>query len=93
MDSWENFKKTTLPPKEAFYSKLNLENVTDKDYTHTEIVWEVFEIKNRSEYHDLYAQCATLLLADMFENFRDKFIKIHELDPAHFVPAPGLARH
>ena len=53
-----------------------------------ESIWN----KNRGEYHDLYAQCDTLLLADVFENFRDKYIKIYELDPAHFVSAPGLAR-
>ena len=45
MDSWEKFNETPLPPKEAFYSKLNLENFTDKDYAHAQKVWEVFEIK------------------------------------------------
>ena len=91
MDSWEKFNETTLPPKEAFYSKLNLENITDKDYAHAQKVWEVFEIKNRGEYHDLYVQCDTLLLLDVFENFRGKCIKHYELYPAHFVSAPGLA--
>ena len=80
-----------LPPKEAFQSKLNLENITDKDYAHVQKVWKVFEIKNRGEYHDLYVQCDILLLADVFKNFRDKCIKIYELDSAHFVSAPGLA--
>ena len=32
MDSWEKFNENTISPKEAFYSKLNLENITDKDY-------------------------------------------------------------
>ena len=48
-------------------------------------------MKNRGEYHDLYVQCDTLLLADVFENFRDKCIEIYELDPTYFVSAPGLA--
>ena len=91
MDSWERFDENTIPPKEAFYSELNLENITDKDYEHVKKVWEAFEIKNLGEYHDLYVQCDTLLLADVFENFRDKCIKIYELDPAHFLSAPGLA--
>ena len=52
---------------------------------------EAFEIKSLGEYHDLYVQCDTLLLADVFENFRDKCIEIYELDPAHFLSAPGLA--
>ena len=43
------------------------------------------------KYHDLYVQSYTLLLADVFENFRNKYIQIYELDPAHFLSAPGLA--
>ena len=54
-------------------------------------VWEVFRIKNCTEYHDLYVLCDTLLLADVFENFRDKCIEIYEFDPAHFFSTPGLA--
>ena len=50
MDNWEKFDQTTLPPKEAFYSKLNLENVSDGDYAHAQKVWEVFEIKNCGVY-------------------------------------------
>ena len=91
MDSWERFDETSLPNKKAFYSELNLEDITDKDYEHAQKVWEVFEIKNLGEYHDLYVQSNTLLLADVFENFRDKCIEIYELDPAHFLSAPGLA--
>ena len=48
-------------------------------------------IKNLGEYHDLYVQSDTTLLADVFENFRDKCIEIYELDPAHFLSATGLA--
>ena len=54
-------------------------------------VWEAFEIKNLGESHDSYVQCDTLLLVDIFENFRDKCIEIFELDPAHLLSAPGLA--
>ena len=51
-----------------------------------------FERKNLGEYHDLYIESDTLLLADVFEIFRDKYIEIYELDPAHFfLSAPGLA--
>ena len=91
MDSWEKFDETTLPPKEAFYSNLNLEDISDEDYAHAQKVWDVFEIKNRVEYHDLYVQSDTLLLADVFENFRNMCLEIYELDPVYFVSAPGLA--
>ena len=90
MDSWERFNET-FPDKEAFYSKLNLEGITDEDYAHAQKVREVFEIKNLGEYHDLYVQSDTLLLADVLENFRNKSTEIYELDPAHFLSASGLA--
>ena len=89
MDSWKRFDETSLPDKEAFYSKLNEESITDK--SHAQKVWEELKIKNLGEYHDLYVQCDTLLLADVFENVRDMCIEISELDPAYFLSAPGLA--
>ena len=91
MDSWENFDETTLPPKAVFYSNFNLENIGDEEYAHAQNVWEVFEIKNLGEYHNLYAQSDTLLLADAFESFINKCIGIYELDPIYFVSSPGLA--
>ena len=91
MGSWERYHETSLPDKKAFYSELNLEDITDKDYEYAQKVREVFEIKNLGEYHDLYVQSDTLLLADVFGNFRDKCIEIYELGPAHFLSAPGLA--
>ena len=91
MDSRRNFDETSIAFKENFYSELNLGNTTDKDYAYVQKVWEVFEIKNRGECHDLYVQRDTLLLADVLENFRDKCIEIYELDPAHFLTAPRLA--
>ena len=91
MDSWERFNETSLPDKKAFYSELNLEDITDKDYAHAQKVFEEFKLKNLGDYHDLYVQSDTLLLADVFENFRNKCIEIYELDSAHFLSAPGLS--
>ena len=84
MDDWENFNETLLPEKEHFYSHLNTEDITDADYAHTKRVCKDFEIKNLEEYHDLYVQSDTLLLADVFENFEKMCLKIYELDPANF---------
>ena len=53
-------------------------------------VWKDFKIKHLGEYHDLFVQSDTLLLADVFESFRNKRIEIYELDPAHFLSTPGL---
>ena len=91
MDSWERFNETSLPDKKAFYSELNLEDITDKDYAHAQKVFEEFKLKNLGDYHDLYVQSDTLLLADVFENFRNMCLDIYGLDPVYFVSAPGLA--
>ena len=91
IDSWERFDENTILPKEAFYSQLNSENITDKDYEHVKKVWETFEIENFGEYHDLFVQCDIFVLADVFGNFKNKCTKIYGLDPAHFLSAPGLA--
>ena len=91
MDSWERFDETSLLDKEAFYSSLNMENITDIDYRHAERVFRKFKLKNTGQYHDLYVQSDTLLLADVLEAFRAMCIEIYELDPAHFLSAPGLA--
>ena len=81
MDSWGKFDETILPAKEAFYSTLNLENISNKDYLHAQKVWvwEVFEINNLGDYHDLYVQSDTLLLADVFENVRNMCLEKYEL--------------
>ena len=91
MDSWKRFKEESLPDKKSFYSELNKEDITDEDYAHAQKVWDALNIKNLGEYHGLYVQSDTALLADVFENFRDKCIEIYEFDPAHFLSAPGLA--
>ena len=90
IDSWKKFNETALPNKKAFYSNLFLEDVTDEDYLHVQKVIEEFKLKSLGEYYDICDQ--TLLLADVFENFRNKCIGIDELDPTHLLSAPGLAR-
>ena len=85
IDSWERFDKTSLPDKEAFYSSLNMEGIASLDYRHAKRVYKVFKLKNLGDYHDLNVQGDTLLLADVFENFRNKCIEIYELEPAHFL--------
>ena len=68
-----------------------MEDITDVDHRHTKRVFKNLNNKNLGDYHDLYVQSDTLLLADVFENFRNMCIKGYELDPAHFLLAPGLA--
>ena len=68
-----------------------MEDITDADYVHAKRVCKDFDAKDLGEYHDLYVQSDTLLLTDVFENFRNMCLGIYELDPAKFHSAPGLA--
>ena len=67
-----------------------MEDITDVDYRHAERVFKNLNNENLGEYHDLHVQSDTLLLADVFENFRKTCLKVYELDPAQFLSAPGL---
>ena len=91
MSEWDRFEETKLPPKEAFYSKLNMVGVSSEDYEHARKVWKEFEIKNLGEYHGLYLRTDVILLTNVFEAFREVCLKNYGLDPAHFYTAPGLA--
>ena len=91
MDNWKRFDETSLPNKESFYSKLNMENIDDIDYRNGNNVFKRFKLKNLGEYHDLYVQSDTLLLADVFEDFRNTCINVCELDSAQILSLPGLA--
>ena len=77
--------------KKKIFSDLNMEDITDADYTQIKRVCTDFEIKNLGEYHGLYVQSNTLLLADVSGNLRNLSLKIYELDPTHFLAALGLA--
>ena len=90
-DTWERFSEIPLPSKEDLYSNLNMEDISDIDYRHANNKFKVFKLENLGDYHDLYVQSVTLLLADVFNNFRDMCLKGYELDPAHFLSLPGLA--
>ena len=90
MDGWDQFNETSIPNKESFYSNLTMENITETDYIHANNVFKTFKLNNLGDYHNLYVQSDTLLLADVFENFRKACIKKYELDPAHFISLLGL---
>ena len=94
MANCERFNKTQLHLKEELYSSFNIEHISDTDYKHARRAWTgFFEINDLGEYHNLYFQSDTLLLARIFESFRNKFLEIYELDPAHlFIISTILVR-
>ena len=80
-----------LPKKEEFYSILNNENISDKDYKHAQIIWNTFNLKTMGDYHNLYLKSDVLLLTDVFENFRKTCLQYYKLDPCHYFTSPGLS--
>ena len=91
MNSMEKMEHTSLPPKECFNSTLTMSDISDKDYTHAQNVWETFNMKTMGDYHDLYLLTYVLLLANCFENFRKTCLLFYGLDPAHYFTAQGLS--
>ena len=83
--------ETQLPPKEEFYSKLNDEILSDEQYNHAKEVWSTFNCKTIRDYHDLYLKTDVLLLADVFEKFRNTCLEYYKLDPAYYYTIPHLA--
>ena len=91
MTDWDKFKEMKLPPREAFYSKLNTAGVREGDYEQANRTWKEFGLKDLGEYHDLYLKTDVILSANVFEEFRKVCLKKYGLDPAHFYTAPRLA--
>lgn len=83
--------ETSLPTKAQFYSELNDEEIKDEEYEFACKIWEKFGIQTLGDYSELYLKTDVLLLADVFENFRDICHKIYKLDPAHYYTSPGLS--
>ncbi|XP_031789068.1 uncharacterized protein LOC116418029 [Nasonia vitripennis] len=81
---------TKLPEKNDFYNKLTDSQIAEEDYKHAVQVWNKFNISTLGEYSDLYLKTDVLLLADVFESFRETSLKAYDLCPAHFYTTPGL---
>ena len=91
MSDWDKFEESQLPPIEAFYSNLSMSNVREDDYKHAQRVRKEFRIRNLGDYHNLCRHTDVILLANVFEAFRDTCLEHYKLDPEHFYTSPGLA--
>jgi hypothetical protein len=101
MSSWDRFNQKTFPKYEQFSNRLNgyynkhgefiPEQIEYKDYLRGKLIWKKAQCKNLGDYHDLYLKTDVLLLADIFERFRDQSLKTYGLDPAWYFTLPGLA--
>ena len=91
MDDIEKLKVKKPPTQEVFYSKLTGHGIDNINYQHVLKVWKTWKMKTFKDYLKLYNETDVLLLADVFENFRDVCLKNYGLDPVYYFTAPGLA--
>lgn len=91
MDSWGKMNDTQLPSIESFFDTLTNQSISEKEYEFAEQIWNTFNIQTMRDYTELYLKTDVLLLADIFENFRDNSIKLYKLDPAHYFTLPGYS--
>ena len=91
VDSFDRFDETSLPAREHFVNDLTETPVSDADYAHAQRVWTAFDMRTFGDYHDLYLLTDVLLLADVFESFRDMAFRDYGLDPCHFYSLPVFA--
>ena len=87
MSCFEKFKERLLS-KEKFDSSLTDKKISDKEYEHADKVWDRFEMKTMKDYHSLYLKWDVLLLANVFEKFRNSSLKSYGLCPSHYLSAP-----
>jgi len=72
------------------FSSLTGDTVSEDNYAHAVNVWQRFSIRTLNEYNDLYLKTDVLLLADIFENFRNNCVASYGLDPAYYYTLPGF---
>lgn len=91
VDCFEKLQQTSLPALECFYDKLRGAHITNEEYTRALNIWNTFNCKNLGEYSDKYLEVDVMILADVFENFRNLCLDVYKLDPVHYYTLPGLS--
>jgi hypothetical protein len=89
MTGFHCFDDTSLPRIEQFYSSLTKSGVSVEDYAHATLVWNTFNCKTMRDYHDLYLKIDVLLLADVWQNFRQLCIATSGLEPTNYISLPS----
>ena len=83
-------KEDKLPNIEDFNSELTGKGITETDFKHVKEIWKIFGMKTLEDLHNLYMETDVMLLADVFETFRENILEKYKLDPVHFMTAPSL---
>ena len=89
--SIDDYSLPYLVPKSAFYNTITNSDITDEKYKLAEEIWKVFDMKNMRDYMETYCLIDTLILAQVFEEFRNESLINFDVDPTHFISLPGFA--
>ena len=89
ISSFDSLQETSLPSQDKFYNSLNDCQISWKDYHHATQVWNDLSIDSLGKYSDIYLKTDVLLLADVFEAYRDADLKTYGLDPTHYYTSAG----
>lgn len=91
IDSYDKLNVKMLPEQDKFYSRLYDSNCSDEDYKQACTVWKTFKCKSFLDYHNIYLKSDVLILADIWESFRNTCYKNYDLDCTYYFTAPGLS--
>ena len=91
IDNYNKLHETQLPEQNKFYSSLNNSSCKDEDYQRAIIVWNTFKCNTILDYHNIYLMADVLLLADIWENFKNVCYNIYKLDVSYYYTSPGLS--
>ena len=91
VDSFARLDEPALPPRKAFFNKLENVQCLEADYAHAQLMYADFQCESLKDYMHLYLLSDICLLADVFQTFRNNSLNEYQLDPAYFVSAPQLA--
>lgn len=82
--------KLDLPDRNKFYSSISEKKISKTDYKFAQNVWKKFNVKNLTEYCQLYCCIDVLVLAEIMQKFRSTMMKFANLDPIHYISLPGF---
>lgn len=91
VDAIDKFSHEGLPPANAFHTQFSQKGISEDGYAHALKVYEKMNCKTFKDYHMTYLRTDVVLLADIFENFRDLCMSYLTLDPANYITAASLA--
>lgn len=90
LDSFDRFEEQVLPPREEFKSELTGETASEQEYEHAKRVWQALECETFGDYHDHYLMLDTVLLCDVFTQFRRQCYADFGVEAAHYISLPGI---